>query len=239
MATAPYLFLEASHSVKRETRLRHDTLDESIFCRRETVMPTHKSQDLTLLLRRWSEGSDEALEQLASRVESELRRLARYYLRSEHKGHLLDSGALVNEAWLRLIGWHNDEWKNREHFFGMAAQMMRRVLVDEARKRKYAKRGGDTFRVSLSEVNQPVIWRAEELIALNEALERLSKLDQRKAQIVEMRYFGGLEQKDISGILQISTRQVQRELRLALSWLYRELKSIQGNVNEPSSMAED
>ena len=116
---------------------------------------------------------------------------------------------------------------------------MRLVLVDEARKRNYAKRGGDTFRVSLSEANQPVIWRAEELIALNEALERLSKLDQRKAQIVEMRYFGGLDQKDISMVLNISTRQVQRELRLAQAWLYRELNAIRDGVNESSPMAKD
>jgi RNA polymerase sigma-70 factor (ECF subfamily) len=202
-------------------------------------MPDHEAQDLTLLLRRWSEGSDEALEQLAFRVAGELRRLARHYLRSEQKGHLLESNALVNEAWLRLIGWRNDAWQNREHFFGMAAQMMRRVLVDEARKRNYAKRGGDTFRVSLSEVNQPVIWRAEELIALDEALERLAKFDQRKAQIVEMRYFSGLDQKAISAVLQISTRQVQRELRLAQSWLYRELKTIQKSVNESAPMAKD
>lgn len=202
-------------------------------------MPDHEAQDLTLLLRDWSEGSDEALEQLALRVEGELRRLARHYLRSEQEGHLLESGALVNEAWMRLIGWSNDAWQNREHFFGVAARMMRLVLVDEARKRNYAKRGGDTFRVSLSEANQPVIWRAEELIALNEALERLSKLDQRKAQVVEMRYFSGLDQKDIAGVLHISTRQVQRELRLAQAWLYRELKSIRDGANESSPMAKD
>jgi RNA polymerase sigma factor (TIGR02999 family) len=202
-------------------------------------MPEQEAQDLTLLLRRWSEGSDEALEQLAFQVEGELRRLARHYLRWEQKDHLLESGALVNEAWLRLIGWRNDAWQNREHFFGMAAQMMRRVLVDEARKRNYAKRGGDTFRVSLSEANRPVIWRAEDLIALDEALERLSKFDHRKAQIVEMRYFGGLDQKDISGVLRISTRQVQRELRLAQTWLYRELKTIHKSVNESLPMAKD
>jgi RNA polymerase sigma factor (TIGR02999 family) len=209
------------------------------FSARETVMPDNEAQDLTLLLRRWSEGSDEALEQLAFRVAGELRRLARHYLRSEQKGHLLESGALVNEAWLRLIGWRNDAWQNREHFFGMAAQMMRRVLVDEARKRNYAKRGGDAFRVSLSEANQPVIWRAEELIALDEALERLAKFDHRKAQIVEMRYFSGLDQKAISAVLRISTRQVQRELRLAQSWLYRELRTIQKSVNESAPMAKD
>jgi RNA polymerase sigma-70 factor, ECF subfamily len=210
-----------------------------VFSVGETVMPDHESQDLTLLLRRWSEGSDEALEQLAFRVEGELRRLARYYLSTERKGHLLESGALVNEAWLRLIGWSNDDWQNREHFFGMAAQMMRRVLVDEARKRNYAKRGGGAFQVSLSEADQPVIWRADELIALDEALERLSGFDQRKARIVEMRYFGDLDQKDISAILQISVRQVQRELRMAQSWLYRELKAIQKNADESSTMAKD
>lgn len=202
-------------------------------------MPDHDAQDLTLLLRRWSEGSNEALEQLAFRVEGELRRLARHYLRSEQKGHLLESGALVNEAWLRLISWNNDAWQNREHFFGMAARMMRRVLVDEARKRNYAKRGGDAFQVSLSEADQTVIWRAEELIALDEALERLSKFDQRKARIVEMRYFSGLEQKDISGILDISIRQVQRELRLAQAWLYRELNAMQKGADESSTMAKD
>src|SRR5262245_7776438 len=163
-------------------------------------MPDHEALDLTKLLRRWSEGSNDALEQLAFRVEGELRRLARHYLRGERKGHLLETGALVNEAWLRLIGWNNDAWQNREHFFGMAAQMMRRVLVDEARRRNYAKRGGDAFQVSLSDADKAVIWRAEDLIALDEALERLSKFDQRKARIVEMRYFSGMEQKDISGI---------------------------------------
>src|SRR5262245_24800665 len=122
-------------------------------------MPDHEALDLTKLLRRWSEGSNEALEQLAFRVEGELRRLARHYLRSEQKGHLLESGALVNEAWMRLIGWRNDAWQNREHFFGVAARMMRLVLADEARKRNYAKRGGDNFRVSLSEANQPNFLR--------------------------------------------------------------------------------
>lgn len=202
-------------------------------------MPEHEAQDLTLLLRRWSEGSNEALEQLAFRVEGELRRLARHYLRSEKKGHLLESGALVNEAWLRLIGWSNDAWQNREHFFGIAAQMMRRVLVDEARKRNYAKRGGDAFQVSLSEADHQVIWRAEELIALDEALERLSNFDQRKARIVEMRYFSGLDHQEISGVLHISTRQVQRELRMAQAWLYRELNAIQKSVDESSTMAKD
>jgi RNA polymerase sigma-70 factor, ECF subfamily len=202
-------------------------------------MPEHEAQDLTLLLRRWSEGSNEALEQLAFRVEGELRRLARHYLRSEKKGHLLESGALVNEAWLRLIGWSNDAWQNREHFFGMAARMMRRVLVDEARKRNYAKRGGDAFHVSLSEADHQVIWRAEELIALDEALERLSNFDQRKARIVEMRYFSGLDHQEISGVLHISTRQVQRELRMAQAWLYRELNAIQKSVDESSTMAKD
>src|SRR5262249_23764873 len=121
----------------------------------------------------------------------------------------------------------------------VAARMMRLVLVDEARKRNSAKRGGDTFLVSLSEANQPVIWRAEELIALNEALERLSMFDQRKAQIVEMRYFGGLGQKAISAVLRSSPRQVQRDLRLAQAWLYRELSAIRDGVNESSAMAKD
>jgi RNA polymerase sigma factor (TIGR02999 family) len=195
--------------------------------------------ETTRLLKEWSEGDETALERLVPLVDAELRRLARHYLRQERPDHILQTTALVNEAWLRLIGWNNNDWRNREHFFGLAAQMMRRVLVDEARKRNYAKRGGDTFRVSLSEANQPVIWRAEELIALNEALEKLSKLDPRKAQVVEMRYFSGLDQKEISEVLHISTRQVQRELRLAQAWLYRELNAIRDGVNESSPMAKD
>lgn len=187
-------------------------------------MTMPESQELTVLLHAWGAGQEEALAELAARVGDELRRLARHFLRREQADPLLESGVLVNEAWLRLIDWQNTSWENRAHFFGVAAQLMRHILTDEARRRRNQKHGGTVFRVSLSEAHQSVVWEAEELLGLSAALDRLAAFDARKARLVELRYFGGLEQAELATIFDVSTRTVQRELRLAQTWLYRELK---------------
>ncbi len=165
-------------------------------------------------------------------VYEELRRMANYYMRNERRGHTLQTSALVNEAYLRLIDHENIEWQNRSHFFGLAAQAMRRILVDHARSRNYQKRGGAAQQVSLDEAATLATERAEELIALDEALQELAKLDPRKSQIVEMRYFGGLTGEEVSEALSISTATVSRDWEIAKAWLLREL-SRTGSVPRP------
>jgi RNA polymerase sigma-70 factor, ECF subfamily len=184
-------------------------------------MNHHKPEAITVLLQRWSDGDAKALEELAPIVQTELCRLARHYLRREKNNHQLESAALVNEAWLRLIDWKHTTWENRAQFFGATAKIMRHVLVDEARRRQ---RRGDNFQVSLSKAAGVAVWSDEELIALDEALKSLADFDQRKCQLVEMRYFSHMKLDEIAAVMQISTRQIQRELSAAKSWLYRELK---------------
>jgi RNA polymerase sigma factor (TIGR02999 family) len=150
------------------------------------------AHELTELLRAWSSGDQTALERLAPLVFAELHRLARGYMRGERAGHVLQSTALINEAWMRLIDWKDAEWQNRAHFFGVAAQMMRRILVDFARERGASRRGGSAQQVSLVEAAFVSAERGAEIIALDEALNTLSQFDTRKSQIVEMRFFGGL-----------------------------------------------
>ena len=149
--------------------------------------------------------------------------MANYYMRNERKGHTLQTSALVNEAYLRLVDHENIEWQNRSHFFGLAAQAMRRILVDHARSRNYQKRGGAAQQVSLDEAATLAEDRATELIALDDALQELAKLDPRKSQIVEMRYFGGLTGEEVSEALGISTATVSRDWETAKAWLLREL----------------
>lgn len=187
-------------------------------------MNARELEGVTKLLLDWSHGSTEALEELAQTVQKELRKLARHYIRGEKAGHLLESVALVNEAWLRLFDWQQISWQNRAHFFGVAAQIMRRILVDEARRRDRQKRGGGAFQVSLTGAENEKVWRDDELIRLDDVLDSLSALDQRKCRIIELRFFGGLSIEEIAEVLSVSTRTVQRELRLAQTWLYRELK---------------
>lgn len=187
-------------------------------------MHSEPSQKLTRLLQNWQQGSPSALEELTRTVQPELRRLARHYLRGERPGHLLESAALVNEVWLRLFDCEEITWQNRAHFFGVAAQLMRHVLVDEARRRSQQKRGGDVFQVSLSAAATQPVWKDDELLALNEAMERLEAFDARKCRIIELRYFGGLSQEEVAEVLQLSTRTVQRELQVAQAWLYQTLK---------------
>ena len=186
-------------------------------------MQTHSSQEITRLLVAWSDGDQTALEELAPLVQSELHRLAHHYMGRERPGHTLQTSALVNEAYIRLIDWKNVRWQNRAHFFAVSAQLMRRILVDFARDRQYLKRGGGALRVSLAEVNEFPRERDADLVALDEALKALAEVDQRKGQVVELRFFGGLSVKEVAEVLKVSEETVMRDWRLAKVWLLREL----------------
>ena len=183
--------------------------------------------EVTQLLQSWSEGNQEALDELVPLVHAELHRLARHYMSNERPGHTLQTTELVNEAYVRLIDWKNVHWQNRAHFFGVAAQIMRRILVDFARSRASAKKGGGTQYVSLSEAMTISPERGEDLIALDDALESLAELDARKSRIVELRFFGGLSVEETAEVLKISARTVMRDWGLAQAWLYRELSGVQ------------
>jgi len=186
-------------------------------------MQTHSSQEITRLLVAWSDGDQTALEELAPLVQSELHRLAHHYMGRERAGHTLQTSALVNEAYIRLIDWKNVRWQNRAHFFAVSAQLMRRILVDFARDRQYLKRGAGALRVSLAEVNEFSGERDADLVALDEALKALAEVDQRKGQVVELRFFGGLSVKEVAEVLKVSEETVMRDWRLAKVWLLREL----------------
>ena len=188
------------------------------------------SHDVTQLLVAWSDGDEAALEKLTPLVEAELHRLARRYMRDERAGHTLQTTALVNEAYLKLIDWKNVRWQNRAHFFGVSAQLMRRILVDHARKRHFQKRGGGAMKVSLAEDVLVVEDRDIDLVALDEALERLAALDARKSQLVELRFFGGLSVEETAEVLKVSPRTVMREWSLAQAWLFRELKRTESDA---------
>jgi RNA polymerase sigma factor (TIGR02999 family) len=188
------------------------------------MMTAPSSQEITQLLLAWSDGDQAALEKLTPLVYAELRRLARGYMFGERPGHTLQTTALINEAYLRLIDWKNVRWQGRAHFFGVAAQVMRRILVDFARARHYAKRGGTAQQVSLDEAITIHEDRSAELIALDEALKSLAEIDPRKSQIVELRFFGGLSAKETAEALKVSLRTVEREWNSARAWLYRELR---------------
>jgi RNA polymerase sigma factor (TIGR02999 family) len=179
--------------------------------------------DVTELLRRWSGGDVAARESLVPLVYDELRRLARYYLASQRSGHTLQSTAVVHEAYLRLAGRDNVHWENRSHFFAVAAQLMRRILVDHARKRNAAKRGGVHLTLSVDEAVEPSSQRELDLVALDDALKALAELDERQSRIVELRFFGGLSIEDTSRLLEISPATVKREWSTARAWLYGEI----------------
>lgn len=186
-------------------------------------MPIGASHEVTQLLIAWNDGDQTALERLVPLVHAELHRIARRYMRNERVGHTLQTSALINEAYLRLIDAQQLRWQNRAHFFGVAAQLMRRVLVDLARSRSYKKRGGGALQVSLDETMVVTKERGEDLVALDEALSALSELDERKGRVVEMRFFGGLSEKEIAESLSVSPETVRRDWRLAKSWLRRRL----------------
>lgn len=177
--------------------------------------------DVSQLLIAWGAGDQAALEKLLPLVNQELRRLAAGYMRRERKGHSLQSSDLVNEAWLRLVNQNRMQWQNRAHFFGIAAQLMRRILIDHARRYQYQKRGGGAVRISLDEAAAVTEARAAELLAVDEALEKLTAIDARKGRIVELRFFGGLDLDETAEVMGISSPTVQREWRLSKAWLYR------------------
>lgn len=187
-------------------------------------MTTPSPGAVTELLRAWSGGDDGALERLTPLVEAELRRLARGYMRRERRGHTLQTTALVNEAFLRLTDAHAIGWQDRAHFLGIAARLMRRVLVDHARARGYRKRGGGVQRVTLNEGLVPSPEPALNLIALDRALEALAAVDPRKSRVIELRFFGGLSVEETAEVLHVSADTVKRDWRLAKLWLLRELE---------------
>lgn len=156
-------------------------------------------------------------------VDVELRRIAAAYLARERPDHILQTTALVNEAWMRLIDWQKSTWQSRAHFFGVAASLMRKILVGEARRRRRLKRGGNDFQVSLSEIDLAPAGKQPDLIALDDALDALAEFDERKSRIVELRFFGGLSVAETAEVLKTSERTVAREWELAKSWLYRQL----------------
>ena len=179
--------------------------------------------DVTSLLREWTRGDKDALEQLMPLVYEELRRLARHYLRGERQGHTLESAALVNEAFLRLIDQNGVHWQNRAHFFGIASQMMRRILVDYARKRLAAKRKAAMYRLSTVDGLMPAPEREPELLALDEAITALSALDPEQGRIVELRFFGGLTVEETAEVTGVSPATVKREWATAKLWLRHEI----------------
>ena len=182
-------------------------------------MTTSPNKDVSQLLTAWSEGDEAALDQLTPLVYNELHRLARRYMRRESPGHTLQTSALVNEAYLRLVKQRDVRWQNRSHFFGVAAQMMRRILVDHARSHGRAKRGGDVHRLSLDATVIMSKERVVDLITIDEALSTLAKLDPQKSRIVEMKFFGGLSTDEVAECMHVSSRTIEREWRKAKAWL--------------------
>jgi RNA polymerase sigma-70 factor (ECF subfamily) len=178
---------------------------------------------ITSLLVAWTRGETSALDELTPLVHSELRRLARFYLRKERDGHTLQTDALVNEAYVRLIDLSRVEWQDRTHFFALAARLMRRILVDHARSHQYQKRGGGAKRVPLEMIEEASAIGATNLVALDDALAALAAVDARKAQVVELRFFGGLTAAETAHTLAVSEQTVLRDWRLAKLWLLREL----------------
>ena len=187
-------------------------------------MGNPSTHEITQLLVAWNQGDQGALDALSPLINQELHRLAKLYMAGERQGHMLQPTALVNEAWLRPIDWRNVRWQNRAHFFGLAAQIMRRILVDFARARSREKRGGDALQVSLSEAANVPSGESAELVALDDALQALEKLAPRQARVVELRFFAGLSDEESAEALGVSIGTVRRDWGLAEAWLFRELK---------------
>jgi RNA polymerase sigma factor (TIGR02999 family) len=190
----------------------------------ERIVKVPNSEAVTELLRAWSGGDDGALDQLMPLVEAELRRLARAYMGRERRGHTLQTTALVNEAFLRLTDARSVRWQDRAHFVGICARLMRRVLVDHARRRGFYKRGGGAQKVTLHDDLVMAPDPAVDVVALDRALERLEKADARKSRIVELRFFGGLSVEETAEVLHVSPDTVKRDWRLVKLWLLRELE---------------
>jgi RNA polymerase sigma-70 factor, ECF subfamily len=182
---------------------------------------TSSPKSITQLLIEWRDGDETALNRLIPLVYEELHRLAHHYMRRERPGHTLQTTALVNEAYIRLVDHKGMRWQNRAHFYAVAAQAMRRILVDYARSRDCAKRGGGAIRVELEEATTVVQRQASDLVALDVALSELAALDPRKSQIVEMRYFGGMSVEEMAEVLRVSPVTVMRDWSTAKAWLLR------------------
>jgi RNA polymerase sigma-70 factor (ECF subfamily) len=185
-------------------------------------VPEQDPHELTEILRKWSDGDVAALEKLTPVVYAELHRIAKRYMRRERQGHTLQTTALVNEAYCRLIDWKNAKWENRAHFFGVSAQLMRRILVDFARKRP-SKKEAALYRVSLEEAFVVTDEKDADLVALDEALTELATFDERKARIVELKFFGGLNVEETAEVIGVSAVTVMREWQKAKAWLYLQL----------------
>ncbi|HJP95594.1 MAG TPA: sigma-70 family RNA polymerase sigma factor [Pyrinomonadaceae bacterium] len=188
--------------------------------------PPHQ---ITELLAEWSGGNQTALDELYPLVYDELHRLARRYMSRERKGHTLQTTALINEAYVRLVDQRNVHWSNRSHFFAISAQIMRRILIDHARRHAYVKRGGGAQQVSLEEAATITPQQSSELIRLDEALKSLAEMDSRRSRVVELRYFGGLSNEEIAGVLNISENTVTRDWNMARAWLYQQLTGSASN----------
>jgi RNA polymerase sigma factor (TIGR02999 family) len=180
--------------------------------------------EVTQLLRRWSDGDPDALDQLVPLVEAELRRLARAYMARERRGHTLQATALVNEAFVKLVDARTLRWRDRAHFLGISARLMRRVLVDHARGRGYQKRGGGAHKVTLDVALIAAPPQDLDVMALDRALEALAAVDERKSRVIELRFFGGLSVEETAEVLHVSTDTVKRDWRIAKLWLVRELE---------------
>jgi RNA polymerase sigma factor (TIGR02999 family) len=186
------------------------------------VPPT--PNEVTGLLEAWSQGDKAALDKLTPLVHDELRHLAHRYMSRERAGHTLQTTALVNEAYLRLVDQRNVQWQNRAHFFAVAAQVMRHILIDHARTQTRAKRGGDAPHVSIEDAETMSPERAAELLALDDALNELGKIDARRSKVVELRYFGGLSIEETAEVLKVKPITVSRDWRWARAWLFRALR---------------
>ncbi len=188
-------------------------------------MKTLPANNLTGLLIEWGQGDRAALDRLTPLVYDEIRRIAHRYVQREREGHTLQTTALINEAYLRLAGSQNVDWQNRAHFFAVTAQVMRHILIDHARRRRYVKHGGEAqrvaFDVAIDEAVPMSKPRAAELVALDDALNELAKLDPRKSRVIELRYFGGLSLEETAAVLEVSLMTVRRDWRAAKAWLYK------------------
>lgn len=200
-------------------------------------MPAVSPQEVTQLLADWGRGDKSAFDKLFPLVHDELRRIARRQMRQERPGHTLQATALVNEAYLKLAGHEGFEWRNRAHFYAVCAQVMRHILIDHARAQARDKRGGHAIQVSLNEAAVIAEGRAEELVALDEALRFLEAVDPQKGKIVELRYFGGLTIEETAEVLDMSPRTVRREWRRSKAWLYRMIS--EGTTDETRPLAKD
>ena len=201
-------------------------------------MVTPLPQDVTQLLLAWSQGDAAALEQLLPLVDAELRRLAHAYMRRENPDHTLQTSALINEAYLRLVDQRQVHWQNRAHFFGITAQLMRRILLDHARGHARAKRGGQTRLVPLDEAATVSEKKAVELIALDDALRELEQFDSRKSHLVELRFFGGLSNEEVAEVMQMSLRTVEREWQKVKAWLHQSMTERKGTERKGAERIE-